>query len=143
MAASHELGRTFGVVSLLQWLPSHTGVKGNETADGLAREAMLAPTFAAPSNYLNVLVEIRRWELDQWYVSWDTGSTARNVWPHLRRPNKSDPWWKLKHADQAIISQCRTGHAPIGAYFVKCRPNFDDRGRHCGSDAETVDHLLN
>ena len=84
MAASHELGRTFGVVSLLQWLPSHTGVKGNETADGLAREVMLAPTFAAPSNNLNELVEIRRWELDQWYVNWDTGGMTRNFWPHLR-----------------------------------------------------------
>ena len=58
MATLHELSRTFGVVSLLQWLLSHSGEKGNETADGLAREAMLAPTFAAPSNYLNALVEI-------------------------------------------------------------------------------------
>ena len=57
MAASHELGRTFAVVSLLQWLPSHTGVKGNETAYDLARKAM-APTFVAPSNYLNAQVEI-------------------------------------------------------------------------------------
>ena len=31
----------------------------------------------------------------------------------------------------------------FGAFFAKFRPNFDDRCRHCGSDAETVDHLLN
>ena len=34
-------------------------------------------------------------------------------------------------------------HCPVGSYFARFRPNYDDRCRHCGESEETVDHVLN
>ena len=60
----------------------------------------------------------------------------------MRKPDRESPWWKLRRAEQSIISQCRTGHCPVGAYFARFRPQYDDRCRHCRESEETVDHVL-
>ena len=56
-------------------------------------------------------------------------------------PNRVDPWWRLNKSEQALISQFRTGHCPIEAYFARFRPNFDSRCRRCREEEETVEQI--
>ena len=49
IGAADNILRLYGAVVLMQWAPSHCSVMGNEVADSLAREAVLAvPTYEAP-----------------------------------------------------------------------------------------------
>ena len=145
--ASDELCQRFGDRVLYQWVPGHMNLAGNERADCLAKRGGLdTPTFTEPGttpcSYDKARTTIRRWETTRWNESWDNSLKGREVWRNLPRPNRADAWWRLNRSEQCIISQFRTGHCPIGAYFGRIRPNFDSRCRHCGLEEETVEHIL-
>ena len=132
----------YGVKVVLQWIPSHAGVTGNEIADSLAKKGSLVPTSNGAASFESARRTIREWEARQWFKSWDENLTGRGVWVSLKRPDRSDPWWRLRRREQAAVAQFRTGHCPIGAYFGRFRPNYDTRCRHCREDDETVEHVL-
>ena len=85
---------------------------------------------------------IRGWAAAEWHKNWDETDKGRGVWQFLKRPSRVDPWWKLRRRESATISQFRTGHCPIGAYFSRYRPEVDSRCRNCGEAKETVEHVL-
>ena len=142
LAAISDLILRYEVKVILQWIPGHAGVAGNEIVDALAKKGSLVPTPKGPSTFESARRSIREWETRQWNKNWDESDKGRGVWQQLKRPNRADPWWKLRRREQAAIAQFRTGHCPIGAYFGRFRPNFDSRCRHCLEAEETVEHLL-
>ncbi|XP_055880471.1 uncharacterized protein LOC129925234 [Biomphalaria glabrata] len=130
IGAADNIRRAIGAVVFIQWGPLHCGVKGNETADALAREGAMAAThLEAPSTYLQATAQIRALIREKWLN-------------RMRHPDRDDPWWRLRRSEQSIFAQCRTEHCPIWAYFARFRTNFDSRCRHCGESVETVSHVL-
>ncbi|XP_055890328.1 uncharacterized protein LOC129927129 [Biomphalaria glabrata] len=101
LGSANNIHLLIGAVIVMQWVPSHCGVRGNAVADALAREGALAmPAFESPSTFQQATTVIREWVHEKWLKSWDNSSTARGVWQHMRRPNQEDPWWRLKSSDQ-------------------------------------------
>uniref|UniRef100_A0A2C9LF32 Reverse transcriptase domain-containing protein n=1 Tax=Biomphalaria glabrata TaxID=6526 RepID=A0A2C9LF32_BIOGL len=60
LGAANNIRLLIGAVIVMQWVPSHCGVRGNAVADALAREgALVVPTFEAPSTFQQATTAIR------------------------------------------------------------------------------------
>ncbi|GFO34489.1 ribonuclease h [Plakobranchus ocellatus] len=55
-----------GVRTVVQWLPSHVGVIGNEIANGLANEGRIQPQPRKPSSLSDVRSVLRRGTAELW-----------------------------------------------------------------------------
>ncbi|XP_063549070.1 uncharacterized protein LOC134756171 [Cydia strobilella] len=110
-----------GMTLKLQWIPSHIGLRGNEDADALAKDACTKEHFGERSK-----------EKGMWY------KTMQSEPPHL-------PWFTNSNLSRQLIKiglRLRSGHIPSKkfAYLMKAKepsPNC----QVCGS-VEDVQHIL-
>ena len=70
------------------WLPSHTGIKGNEKADIAAKSALLLPPSNFKLPYTDFKPVINKYLLNKWQSVWDTA--VHNKLPLLLKDLISD-----------------------------------------------------
>ena len=103
------------------WVPSHTGIKGNEVADTKAKEAAtklhVAPNQTVPYSDFKCLINpfIKK----KWQSSWDDQSENKlhaiqpslGLWPHSVRKSRRE---------ELILSRLRIGHSHLThSYLLK------------------------
>ncbi|XP_042901433.2 uncharacterized protein [Parasteatoda tepidariorum] len=77
-----RLSADFGVH--FQWIPSHVGIKGNEMADSLAKDASLQPLQPdLPSTFNEVFAECKKMFMDLWRVP------PPHSWHFRKRPGSA------------------------------------------------------
>lgn len=106
----------------IQWIPSHSGISGNESADVTAKRfASLDHTSPFSPPLPDVLHHIKTTTLQRWQQHYDEVSKVKGRFHYSIQPSVSlTPWFTefcdtLTRHDIAVLTRLRTGHSKTKA----------------------------
>ena len=127
---------------VLQWIPGHSGIKGNEAADTLAKRGAALPQPDVPVNYETAVQIIKSNIQEEWLNDWARNTTGRAMYRHMSKPNPKDLINKLQREEQSIIFRLRTGHVQLNNHLSRIKKDHPASCPLCSNPNETVEHLL-
>ena len=146
-AAARDL-QAQGQDPIIQWVPGHTGIEGNERADQVAKHAASKPgsgpgglSLAFTSRACTEAIRARK-------QGWLARALAKRSRRSQRayRPQKG---WQLDpsaaRASKQLASryyQLKIGHAALGAHLYQIQARDNPACQACGEPRETVHHVL-
>lgn len=152
--AIEELKKKRGIAIKIVWVPGHQDIEGNKKADKEAEKAINEGDSNCEhlNNLHNILTS--RSAVRQQHEQ-ELKSRARQIWENSPRylkmreideslPSKNYTKMidKLPRKSSAILTQLRTGHAPLNYFLHKITRSDDLTCQACGMEAETVRHFL-
>ena len=115
--------------AVIQWIPAHCDIPGNERADRLAKEGGSKEQTDKSLTYLEAKTNIKNSYNEKW----------KKQHPQT---NQEDPYYKISRNDQVIIIRLRTGHCRLRHHlFHKLKIGTTDMCP-CGEEQQTVPHVL-
>ena len=114
---------------ILQWIPSHCGIHGNETADTLAKEGTTYAQNDRSTTYFEVktIIKARQQNL------------FKQNYPYS---NRNDPYHLLTRHEQVSIFRLGRGHSRLRNHlFHKLKIGDTDQCR-CRTGPQTTEHFL-
>jgi len=127
---------------ILQWIPSHCEIKGNERADTLAKKGASQEQPERPVSHITCKQIIKANSKTEWVNSWSMCSTGRVMYPHMTAPTKTDPIDDLDRREQCIIFRLRSQHIPLNMHLNMINPMQEPVCPLCPCAYETVEHFL-
>ena len=129
---TQELLRTLLYLSgnnkvIIQWIPSHIGLFGNDKADSLAKQGGQMQQPEAPSSYREIRTILRQSFLTDWRES-------------NRYSPAQDDLHRLDRCGQSTVFRLRTGHCGLNKHLHRIG-QADTPLCPCGEE-QTVDHIL-
>ncbi|XP_036138478.1 uncharacterized protein LOC118644325 [Monomorium pharaonis] len=135
----------------LVWVPGHAGIKDNEMADLLAKEAaetrLLGPEPAVGISFYLGRGRIRSWLRDQHLEYWkkETESKCRQARVMLGECLSRDLARSIRslgRGDARLARQLLTGHGDLNYHLHKLGHSDTPSCRLCGEEEETSLHIL-
>jgi len=125
------------------WIPAHVGVKGNEKADQLAKQALHHPTvdISIPPEREDINHKIDEEILKEWQKIWSSSIVAKHY--KIVQPNVS---YKVKltspnRRKEVAITRLRLGVCKLNYYLFKQGNHASGLCSLCGVP-ETIQHFL-
>ena len=138
----HNLISTYKIQIILQWIPGHEGLGGNERADALAKEGSQKEQLNNPCNYSTVRQIIRNEYKDVWLNNWKNGDKGRIMYTYMDKPKPKDSINFLNRHEQCTIFQLRTGHSKLNLHINRFNPQHPPLCRNCDHPYEGTHHVL-
>lgn len=115
--------------TVLQWVPGHCNITGNETADRLAKQGSKLPQLENEIDLSEAKMIIR--------------TTINNRW-HTKHPKHqpSDPYHHLTRKDQITIFRLRTGHNFLKKHMFNKFKLGGTASCSCAQEEEDAEHIL-
>ena len=114
---------------VVQWIPSHCGLYGNDKADFLAKTGSSMNQMEVETSYGEEKTHIKRRMKKEW----------ANFHPNH---NTKDPYYQLTRREQVTIFRLRTGHNRLKRHLHhKFRIGETDQCP-CGTDVQDTNHVL-
>lgn len=132
----------YGIRIIIQWIPSHIGLAGNEQADRLAKKGahLIQPERQVPyQTAKNIIKQAFR---EEWMNEWARGNTGRTVYSHMSTTKPKDNLKLLNRNDQTTIFRLRTQHVPLNQYLNRINPEHLPLCPLCDHYQESVEHFL-
>ena len=124
---------------VLAWVPSHVGIKGNEKADELAKQALNFNVLDLKVPYTDLKVNVNSVFKQKWQAQW-------NACPDNKlfqiNPTVGDfyVWTGLSHREEIVITRARIGHTYFThSYLLKGKDMPWCIPCHC---PDTVKHIF-
>ena len=136
-----------GLAVSFAWIPAHSGIWGNETADSIARSAAGLPFSICPSLPTRDLLTDLRHDFRAW---------GSRLWPPLGHGGAGSayfarvgfksrrPWFRGIRYPRGfinLVTRLRTGHVCTGDHFARMGWNLD-ADCSCGEEMRSLDHLF-
>ena len=128
------------------WIPSHKGIRGNEIADQLAKQALNGPpTSQYKVPFTDKFPQIKAFVKNEWQQYWIThGHELDNklfaIMPDIGEYDVS----KLNRKEQVLIHRIRIGHTRLTHSYLMDNQigNNPPQCIYCNRDEMTVKHLM-
>ena len=88
---THEIRDTYGVEIIMQWIPGHSNIPGNDVADRLAKEGSRQEQPATLTTFETAKQIIRSNFKEEWLNEWALGNTGRVLFEHMTSPKINNP----------------------------------------------------
>ena len=116
--------------AVIQWIPSHCGLEGNERADQIAKQGVDQEQPQSNTSYQEIKTILNKEMNDKWN-SQHPGA------------NKKDSINKLSREGQVKIFRLRTGHCRLRSHLYKKFKIGDTSLCNCNTQKDvTPDHIL-
>jgi ribonuclease HI len=130
----------------IEWVPSHSGVTGNEIADSLAKQALSMTTYDRNVYISKTVVteSLKRWADNESRTAWrnSRGSIlAKNLWGD-RDFNKSKTFLNFRKYEIRMLTGIITGHMMLRKHARRLGLAQSSNCRGCNVEEETVAHIL-
>lgn len=131
----------------LVWIPGHSGITGNETVDGYAKDAVVCGgTDYYVVHCMDLLPVARNDLLFSWSVEWRQSATTKGSFYFAIQPSiPPKPWFYIlqdfNREVTTIICRMRLGHCCTPVHLAKLRIK-DSSICECGLDEGTLDHIF-
>lgn len=121
-----------------QHVKAHTGIRGNEQADQLAKEAIVEGTSTpTPVTTHFIKSQLRQKMHQKWAESWTTNYQNSKTYQWIRHPKLIPPHFPANY----YTSQAITGHGRLPDYLERFSKTTHHKCK-CGGQAESIDHYL-
>ena len=139
---AHKLLSMFTTRLVLQWVPGHINIPGNEKADRLAKQGSRSEQTNKPVTLQTAKQIIKQNYKEEWMNLWSRGTTGRPVFQHMNSVKPKDDFKLLQRKDQCNIFRLRTQHAPLNYHLNRINPRHPPMCPLCDHPYETVQHIL-
>lgn len=130
------------ITLVLQWIPGHSNIQGNECADLLAKKGTSLPQPNPSCSQQTAKQIIKSNKNEEWLNRWALGNTGRRIFPYMAKPLKNDNINHLTRHQQVIIFRLRTQHTILNDHLSKITSNTEPTCPLCQHPNETVHHHL-
>ena len=121
------------------WVPSHTGIRGNEKADSAAKSALDLPRAKVGVPYTDFKYLISQYIFSTWQYDWNGAvmNKLHSVKPVLGEWQSS---YKRCRKDEVVLCRARIGHTHLTHSYI-LRKDPPPQCEHCQCIL-TVRHIL-
>ena len=142
LQSAEKLQAKYPIRLVLQWIPGHTDIPGNDKADMLAKKGAQTTQPNKPITLQTAKQKVKQAYKKEWMDIWTSGPTARKVFAHMKQVQPKDCIKQLKRKDQTTIFRLRTQHIPLNSHLNRINPEKPPHCVLCDHPYETVEHVL-